>query len=193
MTMMTMKAGVAALTMACALVVAAVPALAGDGFRLTSTDLADGRIGRDHVLSADYGFGCDGGNQSPQLSWQGAPSGTRSFVLTLHDPDAPTGIGWTHWVVANIPADAGSLPRGAAGDPAMLPDGALQTRTDFGAPGYGGPCPPEGSAHRYVFTLTALAVDHLPPVTADAMPALVGFLAGANALGTARLEARYGR
>ncbi|MEN2978093.1 YbhB/YbcL family Raf kinase inhibitor-like protein [Tistrella sp. BH-R2-4] len=184
----TMVAGAAALAVA----LAAGPATAG-GFRLTSTDLADGRIGRDHVLSADYGFGCDGGNLSPQLSWQGAPAGTRSFVLTMHDPDAPTGIGWMHWVVANIPADAEGLPRGAAGDPAALPAGALQTRTDFGAPGYGGPCPPEGQSHRYVFTLTALAVDHLPPVTADAMPALVGFLAGANALAAARLEARYGR
>ena len=97
----TMVAGAAALAVA----LAAGPATAG-GFRLTSTDLADGRIGRDHVLSADYGFGCDGGNLSPQLSWQGAPAGTRSFVLTMHDPDAPTGIGWMHWVVANIPAMA---------------------------------------------------------------------------------------
>lgn len=170
----------------------AMPASAGD-FRLTSPDMPDGRMPAAQVLSAAYGFGCDGGNRSPALTWEGAPTGTRSFVLTAHDPDAPTGIGWTHWVVANIPADAQGLDTGASGNAARLPAGAVETRTDFGVPGYGGACPPEGREHRYVFTLTALGIEALPVATPDAMPALIGFFANAHALGKAVLEVRYGR
>lgn len=148
-------------------------ALAG-GLTLTSGEFEDG----DYLVNEQVfaGFGCEGLNVSPSLSWSGAPEGTKSFALTVYDPDAPTGSGWWHWVVINLPATTTSLPKGAgAADGSMLPQGAVQVRTDFGAPGYGGPCPPEGDhPHRYLFTIYALDVDTLD-LTADASPALVGF------------------
>ena len=113
---------------------------------LTSNSFKEGAtLGMEHILSADYGFGCGGGNKSPHLSWSGAPAGTKSFALHCFDPDAPTGSGFWHWVVVNIPANTTELKLDA-GNPAsgLLPKGALQTRTDLGKPGYGGPCPPEG-------------------------------------------------
>ena len=162
---------------------------------LTSGSFADGDYLDDrHVLSENYGFGCAGGNVSPHLAWSGAPAGTRSFALTCYDPDAPTGSGFWHWLVANIPATVDSLPAGA-GDPAsgLLPPGALQTRTDFGAPGYGGPCPPEGDhPHRYVFTLFAVGEAALP-VEADTMPAVVGFTLNFNTLEKAALMGLFKR
>lgn len=151
---------------------------------LTSESFNDGDyLGADHVLSEAYGFGCAGGNLSPQLSWIGAPEGTKSFAVTCYDPDAPTGSGFWHWVVANIPASVTSLDLGA-GDPASgkMPKGALEVRTDFGAPGYGGPCSPEGShVHRYIFTVHAVGVDKLE-VTADTSAAIVGFYLHFNTL-----------
>ena len=90
----------------------------------------------EHLLSASYGFGCSGGNASPAISWQNPPAGTKSFVLTVYDKDAPTGLGWVHWVVADIPADVRRLPAGITAQGRNLPRGALQTRTDFGQPGY---------------------------------------------------------
>src|SRR5919206_706939 len=137
--------------------------------QVTSTSFKEGeRLSMDHVLSAEYGFGCEGKNQSPQLAWSGAPEGTRSFAVTCYDPDAPTGSGFWHWVVVNIPANVTEL-RLDAGNPKAggLPQGALQTRTDFGAPGYGGPCPPQGAhPHRYFFSVFAVGVEQLP-VQAD--------------------------
>jgi len=111
----------------------------------------------------------------------------------VHDPDAPTGSGWWHWVVYNIPASVTSLPAGA-GDPkkSLMPAGALQGRTDFGTPGYGGPCPPPGKPHRYYLRLYALKVEKLE-VPADATAALIGFNVNAAALGKAELMGLYGR
>ena len=154
---------------------------------LTSESFNDGDyLANDHILSEAYGFGCAGGNLSPQLSWSGAPEGTKSFALTCFDPDAPTGSGFWHWVVVNIPADLTSLALGA-GSGGSMPDGALQTRTDFGAPGYGGPCPPEGDhPHRYLFTLHAVGVEALP-VEADTSAAVVGFMLNFNTLAKAAL------
>ncbi|TJY59467.1 YbhB/YbcL family Raf kinase inhibitor-like protein [Sinimarinibacterium sp. CAU 1509] len=140
------------------------------------------------------GFGCSGDNRSPALRWSGAPSQTRSFALTVYDPDAPTGSGWWHWVVVNLPATTQALPQGA-GDAAGtgLPDGALQIRTDFGVPGYGGPCPPPGdTAHRYIVTLYALKTEHLD-LTADVSAAMAGFMIKANAIAQTQFEVRYGR
>jgi Raf kinase inhibitor-like YbhB/YbcL family protein len=139
------------------------------------------------------GFGCKGRNISPQLSWTKPPTGTKSFAVTVYDPDAPTGAGWWHWVVWNIPASTTSLPAGA-GDAkgSGLPAGAVQGKTDFGAPGYGGPCPPPGKPHRYLFTVTALKVDKLD-VSADATAAPIGAEIDANALGKATLVGNYGR
>ena len=124
-------------------------------FTLTSSDIQDGKtIPMKHVFK---GMSCTGENVSPALSWSGAPAGTKSFAVTCHDPDAPTGSGWWHWVVYNIPASATGLAQGA-GDASgqHLPKGAAQGKTDFGTAGYGGPCPPPGRAHRYFFKLYAL-------------------------------------
>ena len=145
--------------------------------QISSTNFKDGDyLPMDHVLSADYGFGCAGGNQSPHLRWEGAPESAKSFAVTCFDPDAPTGSGFWHWVVVNIPAGVNELPLDA-GNPASgkLPAGALQVRTDFGKPGYGGPCPPPNDhPHRYLFTVHAVSAETLP-VTADTSAAVVGF------------------
>ena len=162
---------------------------------LTSTSFKDGDyLGGEHILSAEYGFGCGGGNKSPHLKWEGAPAGTKSFALTCFDPDAPTGSGFWHWVVVNIPPDVTELPLDA-GNPASgkLPAGALQVRTDFGKPGYGGPCPPQGDhPHRYLFTVHAVSMDKLP-VTADTAAAVVGFYLNFNTLAKASLMGLYKR
>ena len=161
---------------------------------LTSESFSDGDyLANDHVLSKAYGFGCAGGNLSPQLSWSGAPEGTKSFALSCFDPDAPTGSGFWHWVVVNIPADVTSLALGAGSGGGSMPAGALQTRTDFGAPGYGGPCPPEGDhPHRYLFTLHAVGLDALP-VEGDTSAAVVGFMLNFNTLAKATLMGLYKR
>lgn len=157
-------------------------------FTLKSEALAGGVTDR----QVSNVFGCSGGNVSPDFAWEGAPEGTESFVLSAYDPDAPTGSGWWHWVVVDIPADAAALPEGASGDTAKLPDGAREMRGDSGAAAYLGPCPPPGPAHRYVFTLTALKVPKLglPP---EASAALVGFTTNANSLGKATLTVIYRR
>lgn len=163
------------------------PALA---FDLRSPDLS-ATIAEAQVAN---GFGCAGGNRSPALIWSDPPAGTRSFAVTAYDPDAPTGSGWWHWVLFNLPASTTDLPAGAGGpDGPALPAGAVQSRTDTGTPGYFGPCPPPGDApHRYVFTVHALKVERLdlPP---DSSGALVGFNLTANRLGQATITARYGR
>jgi Raf kinase inhibitor-like YbhB/YbcL family protein len=167
------------------------------GFVLTSPDVGPGRpVAARHVANT---FGCTGGNVSPALAWRGAPAGTKSYAVTVYDPDAPTGSGWWHWVVYNIPASTTSLPAGAgsggSGDAAGggLPAGAAQGNTDYGAKGYGGPCPPPGDRpHRYVFTVYALKVDRID-VPEAATAALVGFNLNANKLAAATFTARYGR
>lgn len=164
-----------------------------DTFTLHSPELAKGKFAEANLLSEPYGFGCKGGNLSPSFTWSGVPAGTKSFVLSIHDRDAPTGIGWMHWVVVNIPATAKSLPAAVDAKGAQLPAGALQTRTDFGVPGYGGPCPPQGSTHTYDITLTAIKEATLPMVDANSTPAMVGFFAKANALGEAKLTITQGR
>lgn len=99
-------------------------------------------------------YTCDGEDLSPPLFWEGVPEGTRSFALICDDPDAP-GKTWVHWVLYNIPPDTTALPQGMPTE-AALEDGSRQAVTDFGRPGYGGPCPPKGKAHRYLFKLYAL-------------------------------------
>jgi Raf kinase inhibitor-like YbhB/YbcL family protein len=159
-------------------------------FRLRSDDISDGkRLPEAQVFN---GMGYAGGNISPHLAWEGAPEDTRSFVVTVYDPDAPTGSGWWHWVVANIPADVTELPRGAGSGKAPLPQGAIQSRTDFGAPGYGGAAPPPGAPHRYIFSVHALKVPRLE-VDAGASGAMVGFMVNMNSLDKASLTATYGK
>lgn len=160
-------------------------------FDLTSANFdAGGLIPPVHSFD---GFGCTGDNLSPALAWSSAPEGTRSFALMVHDPDAPTGgAGFWHWAVLDIPADAAGLPQGAGtADGAVLPDGARQLRNDFGVPGWGGPCPPEGAPpHRYDFTLYALPVDRLE-LPDGATTSLAGFLITTGTLGTATLQGRF--
>ena len=190
--------GLAAAAVATAAVLAAHPSAAqtppdsaAGKFTLSSTDIsAGGQIAESQVFN---GFGCKGGNVSPALSWSNPPPGARSFALLMHDPDAPTGSGWWHWVLYNIPASVSSLAAGA-GDPhkSLLPAGAVQGRTDFGTPGYGGPCPPPGKPHRYYLRLYALKVTRLD-VPADATAAYIGFTVRSQSLGKAELMGVYGR
>ena len=128
-----------------------VEAAAAQTMTLTSPDIAPGaKIADEQVFN---GFGCTGGNISPALSWSGAPKDTKSFALSVYDPDAPTGSGFWHWVVFNIPPDVTSLPKNAGNLKAgEAPKGAVQSRTDFGVPGYGGPCPPQGRSRRTTIT-----------------------------------------
>jgi Raf kinase inhibitor-like YbhB/YbcL family protein len=190
-----MKTTLTSLATAAALTAAAFTSAAAhaQAFELTSADVsAAAPIAEKHVFA---GFGCTGGNQSPALAWKNAPAGTKSFAVMLHDQDAPTGgAGFWHWVVVNLPANSTGLAAGAgAGDGKALPAGASQINTDFGAPGYGGPCPPQGrEAHRYTFTVYALKVDKLD-LPANATASLTGFMVNGNALGKASFVARYGR
>lgn len=179
------------------LLLAAGLALAGSAhagqFTLSSADIKPNAAIADEQVFA--GFGCSGKNVSPAVKWSDAPKGTKSFALLVHDPDAPTGgAGWWHWVVTNIPADAGELPKGAGkADGSALPKGAAQIATDFGGPGWGGPCPPVGDKpHRYNFTLHALKVDKLD-LPQGATASLAGFMINANSIGKATLTGKYGR
>jgi Raf kinase inhibitor-like YbhB/YbcL family protein len=161
-------------------------------FRLSSPTIKEqGRVGEEHVYN---GFGCKGANISPELRWEQPPKDTKSFAVTVYDPDAPTGSGWWHWVIFNIPPNATSLPRDAGkADGSKAPAGSVQSMTDFSQPGYGGPCPPPGDKpHRYIFTVYALKVDQLP-LKKDAPGAMAGFYLNQNKLGTASLTATYGR
>ncbi|HKV97730.1 MAG TPA: YbhB/YbcL family Raf kinase inhibitor-like protein [Gammaproteobacteria bacterium] len=166
--------------------------LAAGGFSVTSPDFANGgTIPKAQVFN---GFGCKGGDVSPALHWSGAPAGTKSFAVTIYDPDAPTGSGWWHWVVFNIPANVTGLAAGAGDAHAhMLPPGAVQARSDFGFSNYGGPCPPVGDPpHHYQVTVYALKVAKLP-LDADASGAMVGFELHFSTLAQAHLVGVYGR
>ena len=162
-----------------------------ESFQLASKDIAHGKfMGNAQEFQ---GFGCSGGNMSPQLSWSGAPKGTEAFAVFAYDPDAPTGSGWWHWQVVNIPKEVTSLASGA-GDAGkgMAPAGSLSTRNDYGATGFGGACPPKGhGVHRYQFTVFALPKKlDLPK---DASPALTGYMVRASALASSTIEALYKR
>jgi len=167
-------------------------AFAADKFTIESTEVKPNlKIPEAQVYK---GFGCAGGNISPTLTWKDPPAGTKSFAVTVFDPDAPTGSGWWHWVVFNLPPDTRTLLAGA-GNPASgkLPKGAVQSLTDFGVPGYGGPCPPKSDRpHRYVFTVHALEVEKLD-LDEKAMPAMVGFMITTNRIDKATFTSTYSR
>ena len=177
---------------AAGLAVLALASAQAAGFTLASPTIKPGSM----LTEAQVfnGFGCSGKNVSPALKWSGAPAGTKSFAITVYDPDAPTGSGWWHWVVYNIPAGTTELPEGAgSADGKGLPAGSVQGRTDFGAPGFGGACPPPGDKpHRYIFTVHALKTEKIE-APADATAALIGFMINANRLGQASFTAKYGR
>ncbi|MEJ2500457.1 MAG: YbhB/YbcL family Raf kinase inhibitor-like protein [Campylobacterales bacterium] len=172
------------------MLVTAAALLQAGSFTLESNDL-EGQLSMKEVFN---GFGCTGKNISPALSWKDAPKGTKSFALTVYDPDAPTGSGWWHWVVFNLPATVTSLPSDAGNAAkALMPKGAVQSLTSYGKGGFGGACPPAGDrAHRYVFTVYALDVEALD-LDASAMPALVGYMLNAHAIEKASLISYYGR
>jgi Raf kinase inhibitor-like YbhB/YbcL family protein len=159
-------------------------------FRVWSNDMKEG--GNLAMAQVFNGFGHSGGNTSPHLAWDGAPEGTKSFVVTCYDPDAPTGSGWWHWVVINIPASTKELATGAgSADGAKLPKGAQQMRTDYSQMAFGGAAPPAGPAHHYIFTVFALKVEKLE-LDPQSSAALVGFMTNFNSLGKATLTALYG-
>lgn len=180
-----MKKTVLALTFIVVTMLSA-PALA---FELKSPTLIPG--GTLPIEQLFNGFGCNGPNISPPLSWTDPPKGTKSFALNVYDPDAPTGSGWWHWVVMDIPAKVRSLEQGASAK--GLPAPMIQSLTDFGMPSFGGACPPKGDKpHRYIFTLYALDVPTLG-LDAKAMPALAGFMINQHVLGKASITVTYGQ
>ncbi len=137
-------------------------------------------------------FGVNGGNRSPALHWENAPAGTQSFAITVYDPDAPTGSGFWHWVLVNLPATLTALPEnaGAAAD-SLLPAGALQLRNDYGDVGFGGAAPPRGDPpHRYVFRIHALKLAQLP-LNAETTNAIARFMIHLNVLDSAAYTGLY--
>jgi len=169
-------------------------AAAAQSMTLTSPDIKEGgTIANEQVLN---GFGCKGDSISPALSWSGAPSATKSFAISMFDPDAPTGSGFWHWVVFNIPPGTTSLPKGAGNvKKKLMPKSAVQSRTDLSTDGYGGPCPPAGDPpHHYQITVFAVDVAKLPFAKNDnASAALVGFDLHFHTLAKATLTGVYGR
>ncbi|MBC5763668.1 YbhB/YbcL family Raf kinase inhibitor-like protein [Ramlibacter albus] len=177
--------------LAAALLIAATGAHAA-GFKLESPDIKANAM-MDKKWEANV-FGCSGENKSPALKWSGAPKDTKSFAVTVYDPDAPTGSGFWHWFVYNIPANVTELKLDAGNQSgANLPQGAKQNRIDYGFAGWGGACPPEGDKpHRYIFTVHALKTDKLD-LPADATAAVAGFMTNANTIAKASFTAKYGR
>jgi hypothetical protein len=158
-------------------------------FTLTSTSVEDGKPFAGPQKSGQMGIP-GGEDTSPQLTWSGAPAGTKSFAVTVYDPDAPTQSGFWHWTVVNIPADTTSLPAGAGDDSGSgLPAGAVQYRNDAGSARYVGSAPPAGHGpHRYFITVHALDTEDLG-VPADASAAYVGFNICSHILGRATITA----
>jgi Raf kinase inhibitor-like YbhB/YbcL family protein len=173
-------------------------------FSVESPDLKSGTFAAKYIAN---GFGCTGGNISPEIQWRNVPAGTKSLALVMHDADAPTGVGgFTHWVVVNIPVSATGLSQGAGNG--KLPAPASHVSNGFDNTGvtgvngqYGGPCPPEGDKpHTYVFTLFALGVDDIyaaSGIPKNASTQVHGFVLnkgiGQGLLGKASFTARYGR
>lgn len=159
-------------------------------FTLSSTSLG----GQATVQEEFNGFGCTGENKSPQLSWANAPEGTQSFAITMYDPDAPTGSGWWHWIVFDIPSNVNDLVANAGNlELNLAPKGSIQSITDYGAKGYGGPCPPEGHGlHQYVITVYALKTNTLG-LDENTNAAVVGYYLWNNTLAKASIVAYYER
>ena len=160
------------------------------GFTLSSSTLS----GNASIKEEFAGFGCVGKNVSPQLSWENAPEGTKSFAVTMYDPDAPTGSGWWHWVVFDIPSSVTELVEGAGDiEKSLAPEKAIQSITNYGAPGYGGPCPPENHGiHQYIITVHALKTDSLG-LDANTNPATVGYYIWNNTIAKASIVTYYER
>ncbi|MCG3696533.1 YbhB/YbcL family Raf kinase inhibitor-like protein [Aliarcobacter butzleri] len=160
--------------------------LLADNFSLTSSDLK-GQLTKKQEFN---GFGCSGENISPQLSWENAPKGTKSFAITVYDPDAPTGSGWWHWVVFDIPSNKTTLASGFGNSDSKE---AIQSITDYGKTGFGGACPPVGDkAHRYIFTVHALDIETLG-LDKNTNAATVGYYINSHSIAKASIISYYNR
>jgi Raf kinase inhibitor-like YbhB/YbcL family protein len=164
--------------------------LAQNTFTLSSTSTG----GQGTIKEAFNGFGCTGENTSPQLSWSNAPKDTKSFAVTMYDPDAPTGSGWWHWLVFDIPSTVNELAANAGNLNLNLgPKGAIQSTTNYGTQGYGGPCPPKDHGlHQYIITVHALKTKTLG-LDKNANPATVGYYLWNNTLAKASIVMYYQR
>ncbi len=164
-------------------------------FTQNTFTLSSNSLGGEATINEEFnGFGCTGKNESPQLSWKNAPEGTKSFAITMYDPDAPTGSGWWHWVVFDIPSNTTELVSNA-GDLKLnlTPEGTIQSITDYGINGYGGPCPPVGHGiHQYIITVYALKTAKLG-LNKSTNPAVVGFYLWNNTLAKASIVTYYKR
>ena len=157
-------------------------------FTLKSDDL-QGQLNINQVFK---GFGCNGKNISPELEWRTEPTDTKSFAITMYDPDAPTGSGWWHWIVYDIPKNVHTLKSNAS-VLHLLPSGSLEGITDYKRRGFGGACPPKGDKpHRYIITVYALDITKLP-APKDANPALLGYFINAHTIAKSSLISYYGR
>ncbi|KLD97951.1 YbhB/YbcL family Raf kinase inhibitor-like protein [Aliarcobacter butzleri] len=160
--------------------------LLANNFTLTSSDLK-GQLTKKQEFN---GFGCSGENISPQLSWENAPKGTKSFAITVYDPDAPTGSGWWHWVVFDIPSNKTTLASGFGNSDSKE---VIQSITDYGKTGFGGACPPVGDkAHRYIFTVHALNIETLG-LDKNTNAATVGYYINSHSIAKASIISYYNR
>jgi Raf kinase inhibitor-like YbhB/YbcL family protein len=162
-------------------------------FTVTSNDVRDGEQMPNPQVSGVFGAG--GSDTSPHLAWSGFPEGTKGFVVTCYDPDAPTASGFWHWAVYGIPGNVTELPTGTgSADGAGLPAGAVQLRNDGGLRGYIGAAPPPGHGpHRYYFVVHAVDTDSLEMVSEDSTPALLGFVLSGHTLARATIVPTYSR
>jgi hypothetical protein len=159
---------------------------------LTSNDITQGEfMSKKHEFN---GFGCSGDDLSPHLKWANAPEGTKSFAITAYDPDAPTGSGWWHWQIVNIPKDVTEIPTGAGNKEVDIAgQGSRHISNDYGLKAFGGACPPVGhGVHHYRFTLHALSVETLD-LPENASGALAGFMINGNTIATSSIESLYKR
>ena len=159
---------------------------------LTSKDIAQGEF---MPKAQEFtGFGCSGGDLSPHLKWSGAPEGTKSFAITAYDPDAPTGSGWWHWQLVNIPKNITELTSGVGSTKKDLaPQGSMQVENDYGSRGFGGACPPAGhGVHHYRFTIHALSTEKLE-LPEGASGALAGYMINSNTIESSTIESLYKR
>ncbi len=164
-------------------------------FAQTTFTLSSNTLGGEATINEEFnGFGCVGKNQSPQLSWKNAPKETKSFAITMYDPDAPTGSGWWHWIVFDIPSNTNELISDAGNIKLnLVPKGAIQSITDYGVSGYGGPCPPEDHGlHQYIITVYALKTNKLG-LNENTNPAVVGYYLWNNTLAKASIVTYYQR
>ena len=163
-----------------------------DSLTLSSNDIAPGEFM--NKAQEFNGFGCTGANLSPHLKWSNAPEETKSFAITAYDPDAPTGSGWWHWQVVNIPKDVNEIAAGAGSQNANIARlGSMHIANDYGTYAFGGACPPSGhGVHRYRFTIHALSVEKLD-LPQNASGALAGYMINANTIESNTIEALYER